>query len=63
MVACKQLIHFVALDGAPLGDGSALDAYALFDIALSDRDREVADQARAQLKELDAPQARERLAR
>jgi HEAT repeat protein len=63
MVACKQLIHFVRLDGMELGDGRRLDAFALFDLALADRDPEVVQQARVQLMEIDAPQARQRLAR
>lgn len=62
MVACKQLIHFVPLDGAELERGKRLDVFALFDRALRDRDRGVAQQARVQLEELDLPQARERLA-
>jgi HEAT repeat protein len=61
MVACKQLFHFVPLDGADLGGGRRLDAWALFDRALHDRDSGIASQARVQLGELDAPEARERL--
>ena len=61
MVACKQLFHFVPLHGADLGGGRRLDAWALFDRALRDRDGGIASPARDQLGDLDAPEARERL--
>ena len=61
MVACKQLLHFVPLHDADLGGGRRLDAWGLFDRALHDRDSGIASQARLQLRELEAPEARERL--
>jgi hypothetical protein len=48
--ATKQLFHFVGVPGA--------DAWALFARALADSDRGVVDQARAELRELDEPEAR-----
>jgi len=48
--AAKQLFHFVGVPGA--------DAWALFERALADDDRGVVAQARAELRELDAPEAR-----
>jgi HEAT repeat protein len=62
MVACKQLYFFAALDGTELPEGGTLDAYALFERALRDRDSEVVRQAEVQLAELDEPRARALLA-
>lgn len=59
IVACKQLLFFVPLDGREAGDGRIVDAFALFARALADPHEDVQLLALRQLREVDSPRVGE----
>lgn len=56
MLACKQLLFFLPLDGRAVGS-STVDAPALFARALADPDPDIGQQARAELERSPLPAA------
>lgn len=58
MIGCKQLIFFVPFHGTRTREGQRVDAYALFERALRDPEREIQRVARLQLREVDTEEAR-----
>jgi HEAT repeat protein len=59
VVACKQLLFFVPLDGRQAADGRIVDAFALFARALADPHEDVQLLALRQLRDVDSPRVGE----